>query len=114
MDIEIIRKVRKIVKKDNENYIKTTQDFKKDFAKHRFSEDLVNNCLLKGYHCSKSELYPNPENYSSPYYSLYFTIFRSILIGYNFDLKENILILIHTSPLGNWEKQQLDRFKKKL
>ena len=114
MNLDIIRKVKEIIKKNEQKCIELTFDFTEDRVKHNFSQDLIADCLLNGYHCTKDELYPNPERYSSPYYSLYCSIFRNILIGYNYRINSNILILIHTSPLGNWEKQQLDKFKKKL
>lgn len=112
MNVDIIRKVRKIVKIGNKEKIKTTLDFTEDSIHHKFSKELIDECLLCGFHCTKDELYPNPERYTSPFYALYYTIFHGILVGY--DLNKDVLILIHTSPLGNWEKNQYNKFKKKL
>lgn len=107
MNVLLIRKVRKFVKKDR---IQTTKDFRKDFYNHKFKEDEVKESLIKGVHLMNTELYPNPERYVSKFYVIHKIFMRHILIGY--DIYKNHITLIHTSPAGNWEINQYKREKK--
>lgn len=107
MNILLIRKVRKFVKKDK---IKTTKDFRKDFYKHKFKENEIKESLIRGIHLKNSELYPNPERYASKYYVINKTLLKHILIGYV--IHKDHITLIHTSQAGNWEISQYKKEKK--
>ena len=105
----LIKKVRRLVKKDK---IKTTKDFNKDFLNHNFKENDIKKALMGGVHFRDDELYPNPERYKSKFYVIYKIFLRHILIGYI--IYKDYILLIHTSPAGNWEISQFKRQKKLL
>lgn len=109
MELFLIRKVKKFVK---QNRIQATEDYRKDFYNHKFTEKEVKETLKGGIHLENKELYPNPERYASKFYVIHKIFLRHILIGY--DIYKDHITLIHTNPAGNWEITQYTKEKKLL